>query len=379
VNGSSQASKEPQLHNTNYKLYGVLVHLGYTSHSGHYYSYVRAPNDVWYKADDERVSVVSKNDALNQNAYILFYSRIINEGLSGNEPMPTSTTAANGAHSPTQTNSPLLSNGHSTTNGNHHFNPNTTKLNIPHVIKTESLSAPKKTCSNYLNSLNTTTTLSNSQKIIFKIKSSISQSVSSQKAMPYSLVNNRPNSTLGCSISPNGKVVPLVTNGATNGMAIGALSNGTTLMKAQNGYHSLSSSSTSSLSSSNSTSSLIKSSTSQNESKTRDESPLLKLLVNGNGYHSNETSKQEKSKKSSTTDSSEKKKKKKKKFKRLKQKILKGKYSKSIKKKIKALKNKRDRRKLKKLAKKLGLVDKKKDSKHNHKNQHEQSSNSNSP
>jgi len=65
--------------NVQYRLYGVLVHLGYTSHSGHYYSYVRAPNGhQWFKADDSSVSAVSANDALTQNAYILFYSKISN-------------------------------------------------------------------------------------------------------------------------------------------------------------------------------------------------------------------------------------------------------------------------------------------------------------
>lgn len=59
-----------------YRLYGVLVHLGHTSHSGHYYSYVRGPSDVWYKADDTQVSTVRVQDALDQNAYILFYNRI---------------------------------------------------------------------------------------------------------------------------------------------------------------------------------------------------------------------------------------------------------------------------------------------------------------
>jgi ubiquitin carboxyl-terminal hydrolase 36/42 len=60
--GSSNDSKEKLLQNVSYKLYGVLVHLGHTSHSGHYYSYVKGPNEVWYKADDQRVSEnISKN------------------------------------------------------------------------------------------------------------------------------------------------------------------------------------------------------------------------------------------------------------------------------------------------------------------------------
>jgi ubiquitin C-terminal hydrolase len=42
---AAQASNS--LKNISYKLYGVLVHLGYTSRSGHYYSYVRGPNNTW--------------------------------------------------------------------------------------------------------------------------------------------------------------------------------------------------------------------------------------------------------------------------------------------------------------------------------------------
>jgi ubiquitin carboxyl-terminal hydrolase 36/42 len=56
LSGGSADSKEKLLQDVSYKLYGVLVHLGHTSHSGHYYSYVKGPNEVWYKADDQRVS-----------------------------------------------------------------------------------------------------------------------------------------------------------------------------------------------------------------------------------------------------------------------------------------------------------------------------------
>lgn len=38
-----------------YTLYGVLVHLGWTTHSGHYYSYVRTSSGMWYSLDDSRV------------------------------------------------------------------------------------------------------------------------------------------------------------------------------------------------------------------------------------------------------------------------------------------------------------------------------------
>ena len=58
-----------------YKLFGVLVHLGGSCNSGHYYCYVRNTNGYWYQMDDARVSSASLNVVLNQSAYILFYVR----------------------------------------------------------------------------------------------------------------------------------------------------------------------------------------------------------------------------------------------------------------------------------------------------------------
>ncbi|KAG2372722.1 hypothetical protein C9374_003640 [Naegleria lovaniensis] len=58
-----------------YHLYGVLVHSGGSSCSGHYYSYVKNSNGIWYKMDDSSVTQVSQSTALSQQAYILFYSR----------------------------------------------------------------------------------------------------------------------------------------------------------------------------------------------------------------------------------------------------------------------------------------------------------------
>ena len=73
---NDSSSEDHVQKNVSYKLYGVLVHLGFTSHSGHYYSYVRGPSDIWYKADDQQISTSQLQDALSQNAYLLFYSRI---------------------------------------------------------------------------------------------------------------------------------------------------------------------------------------------------------------------------------------------------------------------------------------------------------------
>lgn len=83
------------LRNVTYKLYGVLVHLGYTSHSGHYYSYVRGPNDIWYKADDTNISTVRAQDALDQNAYILFYNRVPPTELQVDTAQQSKTTPIN--------------------------------------------------------------------------------------------------------------------------------------------------------------------------------------------------------------------------------------------------------------------------------------------
>ncbi|CAF0879275.1 unnamed protein product [Rotaria sp. Silwood1] len=69
----------------NYRLYAVLVHVGSSMHSGHYYSYVRSPNNRWYKADDTTMTQCDLNHVLTQyGAYILCY---INE----TEPLLTNT------------------------------------------------------------------------------------------------------------------------------------------------------------------------------------------------------------------------------------------------------------------------------------------------
>ena len=58
-----------------YQLYAVLVHSGFSSHSGHYYCFVKAPNGMWYKCNDSHVSKCSVNMAMQSEAYMLFYSQ----------------------------------------------------------------------------------------------------------------------------------------------------------------------------------------------------------------------------------------------------------------------------------------------------------------
>ncbi|CAH8366225.1 unnamed protein product [Eruca vesicaria subsp. sativa] len=58
-----------------YTLYGVLVHYGRSSHSGHYACFVRTSSGMWYSLDDNRVIQVSEKTVFNQKAYMLFYVR----------------------------------------------------------------------------------------------------------------------------------------------------------------------------------------------------------------------------------------------------------------------------------------------------------------
>eukprot|EP01103_Thecamoeba_quadrilineata_P011259 TRINITY_DN264_c0_g1_i2.p1 TRINITY_DN264_c0_g1~~TRINITY_DN264_c0_g1_i2.p1 ORF type:complete len:404 (+),score=85.05 TRINITY_DN264_c0_g1_i2:996-2207(+) len=57
-----------------YKLYAVLVHQGDSTHSGHYYSFVRTGNS-WFEMNDSHVRQVTISEVLRQRAYILFYMR----------------------------------------------------------------------------------------------------------------------------------------------------------------------------------------------------------------------------------------------------------------------------------------------------------------
>ncbi|KAK4797526.1 hypothetical protein SAY86_029852 [Trapa natans] len=61
-----------------YSLYGVLVHHGWSTHSGHYYCYVRTSTNMWYSLDDNQVRQVSESTVLQQKAYMLFYVRTRN-------------------------------------------------------------------------------------------------------------------------------------------------------------------------------------------------------------------------------------------------------------------------------------------------------------
>lgn len=61
-----------------YSLYGVICHIGSTIRSGHYVAYIKNPKtEKWYKYDDSRVTEESTETVLSQNAYLLFYEKIL--------------------------------------------------------------------------------------------------------------------------------------------------------------------------------------------------------------------------------------------------------------------------------------------------------------
>nr|GMC87351.1 ubiquitin carboxyl-terminal hydrolase 23 [Ipomoea batatas] len=65
----------PNTSDLKYTLYAVLVHAGWSTHSGHYYCFVRTSSGMWYSLDDNQVFQVNEKKVLEQKAYMLFYVR----------------------------------------------------------------------------------------------------------------------------------------------------------------------------------------------------------------------------------------------------------------------------------------------------------------
>lgn len=60
-----------------YDLYGVVIHVGGSTNSGHYYAYCKnMRNKSWYECNDSHIGQLSSESAaLNKEAYLLFYQK----------------------------------------------------------------------------------------------------------------------------------------------------------------------------------------------------------------------------------------------------------------------------------------------------------------
>lgn len=67
-----KASQESQ---TEYNLFGSIVHSGFSPESGHYYAYIKDAFGKWYCCNDAFVSLSSTQEVLSEKVYILFYIR----------------------------------------------------------------------------------------------------------------------------------------------------------------------------------------------------------------------------------------------------------------------------------------------------------------
>lgn len=86
-----KASQDPQ---PEYKLFGTIVHSGFSPDSGHYYAYIKDAIGRWYCCNDSYVSVSTLQEVLSEKVYILFFIRANQRPVSAN-----GTFASNGVKS----------------------------------------------------------------------------------------------------------------------------------------------------------------------------------------------------------------------------------------------------------------------------------------
>ncbi|KAB2636792.1 ubiquitin carboxyl-terminal hydrolase 25-like [Pyrus ussuriensis x Pyrus communis] len=84
-----KTSKDPR---PEYKLFGTIVHSGFSPESGHYYAYIKDAIGRWYCCNDSSVSLSTLQKVLSEKVYILFFSRI-------NQRPALASTASNGVSS----------------------------------------------------------------------------------------------------------------------------------------------------------------------------------------------------------------------------------------------------------------------------------------
>ncbi|XP_045800933.1 ubiquitin carboxyl-terminal hydrolase 25 isoform X2 [Trifolium pratense] len=98
-----KTSQDPQ---PEYKLFGTIVHSGYSPESGHYYAYIKDAMGRWYCCDDSCVTLASLQEVLSEKVYILFFSRTnqkpasVNGSLASNGVKPHHSNGSQASESP---------------------------------------------------------------------------------------------------------------------------------------------------------------------------------------------------------------------------------------------------------------------------------------
>ncbi|XP_019193407.1 PREDICTED: ubiquitin carboxyl-terminal hydrolase 25 [Ipomoea nil] len=86
---SSYMCKASQDPHPEYKLFGTIVHSGFSPDSGHYYAYIKDAMGRWYCCNDSYVSHSSLQDVLSEKVYILFFSRAKQRPPSAKKCLPS--------------------------------------------------------------------------------------------------------------------------------------------------------------------------------------------------------------------------------------------------------------------------------------------------
>ncbi|GMP53311.1 hypothetical protein CsSME_00018802 [Camellia sinensis var. sinensis] len=71
---SSYMCKASQDTHVEYKLFGTIVHSGFSPDSGHYYAYIKDAMGRWYCCNDSYVKLSNLEEVLSEKVYILFFS-----------------------------------------------------------------------------------------------------------------------------------------------------------------------------------------------------------------------------------------------------------------------------------------------------------------
>ncbi|XP_033107995.1 ubiquitin carboxyl-terminal hydrolase 42-like [Anneissia japonica] len=121
-----------------YKLYGVLPHEGSGSGQGHYFTYVRAPNNNWYKMNDHASDRAVRNYVMNAEAYLLFYVRMIDNEFTSpeNGRIHTQSPKTNHSYANGSTSFSPLPQKHAVKSTHPCYTPTVTKPSTPRSVAT---------------------------------------------------------------------------------------------------------------------------------------------------------------------------------------------------------------------------------------------------